>query len=169
MDLFQRGVGAFVLIIDTVYILVCDLVSQPVTGSYGIKEDCNCILTEFGVSMKLIRLIKVCLNETYNKDFNVTYPEWSKARTCFITTAFKLSFEYAFRKVQENQVGLKLNGTHQLLIYADDVNILGDNIDTTKKNKETLTATSKEADLEATAEKTYVYAAASSPDCRAKS
>jgi hypothetical protein len=35
------------------------------------------------------------------------------------------------RKVQENQVELKLDGTHQLLAYADDVNLLGDNIDTT--------------------------------------
>jgi hypothetical protein len=41
-------------------------------------------------------------------------------------------------KVQENQLALKLNGTHQLLAYGDDVNLLGDNIDTTKKNTETL-------------------------------
>jgi hypothetical protein len=41
-------------------------------------------------------------------------------------------------KVQENQVELKLNGTHQLLAYADDVNLLGDNIETTviKKTQE---------------------------------
>jgi hypothetical protein len=40
-------------------------------------------------------------------------------------------------------VGLKLNGTHQLLAYADDVNLLGDNIDAIKKNTETLIDASK--------------------------
>jgi hypothetical protein len=51
---------------------------------------------------------------------------------------FNFALEYAISKVQENQVGLKLNGTHQLLAYADDVNLLGDNIDTMKKNKDNL-------------------------------
>ena len=44
------------------------------------------------------------------------------------------ALEYAIRRVQVNQDGLKLNGTHQLLAYADDVNILGGSAHTVKKN-----------------------------------
>jgi hypothetical protein len=51
-------------------------------------------------------------------------------------------------------VGLKLNGTHQLLAYADDVNLLGDNIDAIKKNTETLIHASKDVGLEINVEKT---------------
>jgi hypothetical protein len=51
-------------------------------------------------------------------------------------------------------VGLKLNGTHQLLAYADDVNLLGGNIDTTKKNMETIIDASKEVVPEINVEKT---------------
>jgi hypothetical protein len=50
-------------------------------------------------------------------------------------------------------VGLKLNGTHQLLAYADDVNLLGDNIDIINKNTETLIDASKEVGLEVNIEK----------------
>jgi hypothetical protein len=66
---------------------------------------------------------------------------------------FNFALEYAIRKVQENQVGLKLNGTHWLLTYDDDVNLLGDNIDTIKKNTETLIDARKEVGLEINTEK----------------
>jgi hypothetical protein len=46
-------------------------------------------------------------------------------------------------------VGLKLNGTHQQLVYADDVNLLGDNIGAIKKDTDILIYGSKETDLEA--------------------
>ena len=53
-----------------------------------------------------------------------------------------------------NQDGLKLNGTHQLLAYADDVNILGGSVHTVKKNAESLVAATKEIGLEVNAHKT---------------
>jgi hypothetical protein len=64
------------------------------------------------------------------------------------------ALKYTTKNVQENQVGLKLRRTHQLLVYADDMTLLGDNIDTIKKNTESLTDASKEVGLEVSTEKT---------------
>jgi hypothetical protein len=66
---------------------------------------------------------------------------------------FGFAVEYAIRKIHGNQVGLKLNGTHQLLVY-DDVNLLGDDIEITKKNTETLIDVSKDDGLEVNTEQT---------------
>jgi hypothetical protein len=67
---------------------------------------------------------------------------------------FNFALECAIRKVQANQERLKLNGTHQLLVYDDDVSLLGESTYTTKKNREALLASSKENGLEVNAEKT---------------
>ena len=61
---------------------------------------------------------------------------------------FNFALEYAIIRVQVNQDGLKLNGTHQLLASADDVNILGECIHTLKENAEALVAAAREIGLE---------------------
>jgi len=67
---------------------------------------------------------------------------------------FTFALEYAIRRVQVNQDGLKLNGTHQFLVYADDVNVLGANIHTVKENAEALIIASKKIGLVVNADKT---------------
>jgi hypothetical protein len=103
--------------------------------------------------MKLGRLIKMCLNETYSK-----VRIWKHLSDSFpiqngLTLLFNFALEYDIKKVQENQVELKLNGTYQLLAYADDMNVLGDNIETVTKNTEILVVDSKEVGLEINVEK----------------
>ena len=67
---------------------------------------------------------------------------------------FNFALEYAIRSVQVNQNGLKVNGTHQLLAYADDVNILGGSVHTVKENAEASGVATKEIGLEVNVDKT---------------
>ena len=95
------------------------------------------ILIEFGVPKKLVWLIKMCLTETYSRvriGKNL-FPirNGLKQGDALSPLLFNFVLAYAIRRVQVNQDGLKLNGTHQLLAYADDVNILGGSVDIVKK------------------------------------
>ena len=65
---------------------------------------------------------------------------------------FNFAFEYAIKRVQVTQDGLKLNGMHQLLAYAYYVNILGGSALTVKENAEALVVTTKEIGLEVNAD-----------------
>jgi len=67
---------------------------------------------------------------------------------------FNFALEYAICKIQANQDGLILNATHQILVYADNINMMSRSIHTIKKNKDTVVLPSKETGLEVNAENT---------------
>jgi len=84
--------------------------------------------------MKRVTLIEMCLNETYSRVRvgNICLPfsikSGLKQGDALSPLLFSFALEYAIRTVQVNQVGLKVKGTHQLLVFADDVNVLGGSV-----------------------------------------
>jgi hypothetical protein len=106
---------------------VCACIDFIKAYDSGRREVFYNIFIEFGIPMKLVRLIKMCLTETYGR--------------------------VQVGKNRVNQYGLKLNSAHQHLVYADDINILGVSIHTTKENAEALVVASKENVLEVNADK----------------
>jgi len=119
------------------------------------------IHTEFGIPMKLVRLIKICMTETYNrvqvgKNLSNMFPIGNglKQGDALSPLLFNLALEYTIRRVQVNQDGLKLNGIHQLLVYTDDLNKVGGSVHTIKEIAEALLVATKKIGLEVNANKT---------------
>jgi len=118
------------------------------------------ILIEFVIAMKLVRLIKMRVNETYisvkvGKHLCDMFPirNGLKQEDALLPLLFNFAVEYGIRRFQINQDGLKLNGTCHLLVYADDVSILGRSAYTIEKNTEALLVPSKEIGLEVNSDK----------------
>ena len=91
--------------------------------------------------MKLVKLIKRRLNETYSRVRVSNFlSDMFRIRNVLKTgdvlssLLVNSALEYAVRWVQVNKDGLKLNGTHHFLVYADDVNILGGSVHAIKKD-----------------------------------
>jgi hypothetical protein len=100
----------------------------------------------------------MCLNETYSKVcVDKLLPDKFPIQNglnqgdALSPLIFNFALEYAIRNIQENQLCLELK---EIFVYVDDVNLLGDSINTIKENTETLLQASRDVSLEINAEKT---------------
>jgi hypothetical protein len=97
----------------------------------------------------------MCLNETYSRvrigkylSDKFSTDNGQKKGDALSPLLFNFALEYVIRSVLENQEGLIVNGTHKLLVYVDNVKIVGENIDPIQRNTKALLDACKETGLE---------------------
>jgi len=119
------------------------------------------ILIRLGIPKKLVNLVQVCLKDTRSRvkignqmseTFNIH--NGLKQGDALSHLLFNLVLEYAIKEIQKSEDGLKLNGITQLLTYADDIALLGDNKETLINNTKTVLNKMKGLGLQISAEKT---------------
>ncbi|KAJ4428911.1 hypothetical protein ANN_25905 [Periplaneta americana] len=93
------------------------------------------------------------LLETHISEDAVFPPTVWAAMIALTSRTTNSTLEYAIRKVQDNREGLKLNRSHQVLVYTDDVNTLGENPQTIRENTGILLEANKQIGLEVNPEK----------------
>jgi len=88
------------------------------------------ILIEFGIPTNLVRLLKMCLNETYSRvragrhlSDMIPIRNGLKQGDALSPLLFNFALQHAISRDQVNQDGLKLNTTHSLVVYANEVNV----------------------------------------------
>ena len=103
----------------------------------------------------------MCLSETYSKVLVGRFLSGAFPIHCGLQQGdalspllFNFALEYAIRRVQENRISLDMNGKYQLLVYAYDVNMLGENLRTVRENAEIFIKATKDIGLEVKSKKT---------------
>ena len=124
------------------------------------REKLYSIMLEFGIPKKLVRLIRMCLNGTKSRvrvgrQFSDTFEIHNglKQGDALSPLLFNFVLEHAIKSLEEKE-GLQLNGINKLLVYADDVLLLGDNEEILRANTHTLLSNTKKLGLEFNINKT---------------